>query len=211
MERLRAAPVRAQMRYVGPADTLWRLSTVEIIDIRGDLAVSANIGGTGANPVIEGALMTRSATLESPVTGMRLTDLHTLARFNGSRLVFTRIDARSGKAGTVTGRGSLDFSLGQGVGIDLRLQADKAEMLNRDDIGATVTGAGYDPLRRPGRCYRRRPRRRQQSLHHGQGGDGGADPRTRDHRKEPAARRFRDLRPRRRTGGRISPRGRASG
>ena len=140
MERLRAAPVRAQMRYVGPADTLWRLSTVEIIDIRGDLAVSANIGGTGANPVIEGALMTRSATLESPVTGMRLTDLHTLARFNGSRLVFTRIDARSGKAGTVTGRGSLDFSLGQGVGIDLRLQADKAEMLNRDDIGATVTG-----------------------------------------------------------------------
>lgn len=140
MERLRAAPVRAQIRYVGSADTLWRLSTVEIVDIRGDLAISANIAGTGANPIIDGALMTREATLESPVTGMRLTDVRSLARFNGSRLVFSQIGARSGKGGSVTGRGSLDFSLGRGIGMDFRFQANKVEVLDRDDIGATVSG-----------------------------------------------------------------------
>lgn len=140
MDRLRTAPVRAQMRYVGPAETLWRLSTVEIVDLRGDLAISANIGGTGANPVIDGALMTRDAVLESPITGMRLTELRSQARFNGSRLVFSQIHARSGKSGQVSGTGSLNFSLGKGVGIDMRLQADKAVMLERDDLGATVSG-----------------------------------------------------------------------
>jgi translocation and assembly module TamB len=38
IDRLRAAPVRAQVRYVGPADALWRLSTIEIVDITGPIA-----------------------------------------------------------------------------------------------------------------------------------------------------------------------------
>src|SRR3546814_18002980 len=41
--------------------------------------------------------------------------------------------------GKVTGSGSFDFS-GAGMGIDLSLQADNAVLLNRDDIGANVTG-----------------------------------------------------------------------
>ncbi|MGE4430798.1 MAG: translocation/assembly module TamB domain-containing protein [Sphingobium sp.] len=140
MERLSAAPIRAQLRYVGPASSLWRLSTIEIIDLSGQVAVTANISGTGANPVIEGALMTRDAVLESPITGMRLTKLQTSGRFNGSRLVLSQISGSTGDDGTVTGRGVFDLGLGQGVGINIALQANKALLLDRDDIGATVTG-----------------------------------------------------------------------
>ncbi|MGE4410534.1 MAG: translocation/assembly module TamB domain-containing protein [Sphingobium sp.] len=140
MERLQAAPVRAQIRYVGPASSLWRMSTIEIVDLSGQVAITANIRGTGANPVIDGALMTRDAVLESPITGMRLTNVRSAARFNGSRLVFSSISASSGSGGTITGRGSFDLSLGEGVGMDLSFQTDKAVLLDRDDIGATVTG-----------------------------------------------------------------------
>ncbi len=140
MERLRAAPVRAQLRYVGPAEAVWRMSRIEIIDITGNTALRADIGGTGANPVITGALLTRDAVLESPVTGMRLSRLSAQARFDGSRLVFSRLDGVARNGGQVSGQGSFDFSLGQGVGIDMALNADNAELLDRDDIGATVSG-----------------------------------------------------------------------
>jgi len=140
MEKLRAAPIKAQLRFVGPASALWRLTTIEIIDLSGQVALTANISGTGGNPVIDGALMTKDAVLESPVTGMRVTGLQASGRFNGSRLVLSRIDGRTGTEGTVSGKGVFDFSLGQGVGMNIALQANKAVLLDRDDIGATVTG-----------------------------------------------------------------------
>ncbi len=39
------APLFAQLRYAGPADTLWRLTGSEVIDMSGPLAVGADIGG----------------------------------------------------------------------------------------------------------------------------------------------------------------------
>lgn len=140
IERLRAAPVKAQLRYVGPAEAVWRMTRIEIIDITGQASLRADISGTGANPVISGALLTQDAALESPVTGMRLSKLHTLARFDGSKLVFSQIEGTVRNGGLVSGQGSFDFSLGQGIGIDMALQANNAELLNRDDIGATVSG-----------------------------------------------------------------------
>ncbi|MGD9810349.1 MAG: translocation/assembly module TamB domain-containing protein [Sphingobium sp.] len=140
IERLRAAPVRAQLRYAGPADALWRLSTIEIVDLTGQVMLNADVSGTGADPLIAGQMMTRDAVLESPITGMRISGLRSRARFDGSRLVFSEIAGTTGKGGTITGQGSFDFSLGAGIGIDLAFQGQNAELLNRDDIGATVNG-----------------------------------------------------------------------
>ena len=64
------APLFAQLRYVGPADTLWRLSGTEIVDLSGPISVAADIGGRWSNPVIHGSLKTGDARLESAVTGM---------------------------------------------------------------------------------------------------------------------------------------------
>lgn len=140
IERLRTAPVRAQLRYVGPAEALWRMSRVELVDVTGEAALSADVRGTGANPVIDGRLLTRNAALESPVTGMRLSGIVSRGQFDGSKLVFSELRAATRNGGKVSGAGSFDFSLGQGVGIDLAFEARNAELLNRDDIGATVNG-----------------------------------------------------------------------
>jgi len=138
--RLRTAPMIAQIRYNGPADTLWRLTGIEMFDLSGPAQIAADARGTLADPRIQGIVSTSNARLESPVTGTVLTNLQASGAFDGSRLVINRFAADAGKGGTVTGTGAFDFATQSGIGIDLTMQADHAVMINRDDIGATVSG-----------------------------------------------------------------------
>lgn len=139
-DRLKNAPFLGQLRYSGPADTLWRLTNVETFDLSGPVAIGLDARGTLANPVIRGSVATDNARLTSPVTGMVLTGIRTQGSFDGSRLVLSSFSGTSRNGGTVTGSGSFDLSAATGIGIDLSLQAQNAELLNRDDIGAAVTG-----------------------------------------------------------------------
>lgn len=142
MAELLNAPLFAQLRYVGPADTLWRLTGSEILDMSGPLAVGADIGGRLTDPAIRGSLRTRSARLESAVTGMVIDQLSTEARFSGPQLIFSQIAGRTAGGGSITGKGSVTFSGGKTL-LNLAFNAKQALLLNRDDIAANVTG----PLR----------------------------------------------------------------
>ncbi|MFD1107305.1 translocation/assembly module TamB domain-containing protein [Sphingobium olei] len=140
VERLNRAPFFAQLRYNGTADTLWRLTGVEIVDIGGPVAVSADMRGTLGEPVITGTFTTDGATINSPVTGMRLRAVRARGRFSGAQLVISDFSATAQNGGGVTGNGRFTFNGIAGVGMDLALQADNAALLERDDIAATVTG-----------------------------------------------------------------------
>jgi len=140
ISRLIKAPLFAQLRYAGPADTLWRLIGIETIDLSGPLSVAADIGGTPANPQISGRLSSSGARIESAVSGTVVDGIKASGSFTGSRLVIDQMTGRAGVGGSVTGRGSFEFGAGKGLGIDLAVQAQNATLLNRDDIGATVTG-----------------------------------------------------------------------
>jgi translocation and assembly module TamB len=133
------APLFAQLRYVGPADTLWRLSGTETLDLSGPIAIGADIRGRLADPVIQGSLRTQSARLESPVTGMVIDQVQSQARFSGPQLIFSQITGRTAGGGSITGSGSATFSGGR-TGLNLSFQANQALLLNRDDIAARVTG-----------------------------------------------------------------------
>lgn len=133
------APMQLQARYAGPADTLWRLSGFEIFDLSGPVAVGADISGRLVDPQIRGAIRAEGARIESAVTGTVVEGLNASGRFNGSRLAFNTISGTTPGGGTVAGSGTVDFS-GGGVGLDLNFQAQKARLLARDDIAATVTG-----------------------------------------------------------------------
>jgi len=139
MAELLNAPLFAQLRYVGPADTLWRLSGIEVLDMSGPLAIGADIGGRLADPVIRGSLKTQSARLESPVTGMVIDQLATQARFSGPQLIFSQLSGRTSGGGSVTGTGSVTFSGGKTL-LNLSFNANQALLLNRDDVAARVTG-----------------------------------------------------------------------
>ncbi|WP_426264661.1 translocation/assembly module TamB domain-containing protein [Sphingomonas sp. PWP1-2] len=142
-QRVQNAGLFAQLRYDGPADTVWRLTGIELFDLTGPVAIGADVGGTVANPQIKGVVQAKGAKIESTTTGTVLTNVQTTGRFGGSRLTLDRFAADAGKGGHVTGTGVFDFAAKNGLGLDLQVEADHAVMIARDDIGATVTG----PLR----------------------------------------------------------------
>jgi translocation and assembly module TamB len=139
MAALMNAPLFAQLRYQGPADTLWRLSGIEVFDLTGPVAIGADVRGTMANPTIGGAMKTDSARLESPVTGTVIDHLVAQGRFVGPRLVFSRLGGQTPGGGAIQGSGSVTFSEGRTL-LDLSFNASQALLLNRDDIAARVTG-----------------------------------------------------------------------
>ena len=141
-DRLTRAPLFAQLRYNGPADTLWRLTGVESFDVSGPLAIGADVSGSIDRPVIRGSLRTENLRLESPVSGTVLTGLKAFGRFDQSRLVIDQFTGNAGR-GTVSGKASFDLAGANGFGIDLTLDAKQASLIARDDFAATVTG----PLR----------------------------------------------------------------
>ncbi|MGJ3649208.1 translocation/assembly module TamB domain-containing protein [Sphingomonas sp. GlSt437] len=138
--RLGHAGLFAQIRYNGPADTLWRLTGLETIDLSGPVAIGADISGSVNDPRIRGALRANGARIESPVTGTVLTNVQAAGAFSGSKLAISSFAADAGKGGRVTGTGTFDFAAVNGFGIDLSLQGANALAINRDDIAATVTG-----------------------------------------------------------------------
>jgi translocation and assembly module TamB len=139
MTELLNAPLFAQLRYAGPADTLWRLTGSEVIDMSGPLAVGADIGGRWTNPVIRGSLRTQNGRLESQVTGMVITNVASQARFSGAQLIFSQISGGTPGGGSVAGNGSVTFSGGR-TALNLSFNANQALLLNRDDVAARVTG-----------------------------------------------------------------------
>ncbi|MFL6736330.1 MAG: translocation/assembly module TamB domain-containing protein [Sphingomonas sp.] len=133
------APLFAQLRYAGPADTLWRLTGSEVIDMSGPLAVGADIGGRLTSPVIRGSLRTKNARLESAVTGMVIDNIAADAHFAGSQLIFSRITGGTSGGGSIDGSGSVTFAGGNAL-LNLSFSATQALLLNRDDVAARVTG-----------------------------------------------------------------------
>ncbi|MDO6416360.1 translocation/assembly module TamB domain-containing protein [Sphingomonas sp. BIUV-7] len=139
-DRILRAPLFAQLRYIGPADILWRLTGVETIDLSGPLTVTADAAGTLADPLIRGSLRTDAGRVESSVTGTVVRSVKATGTFEGSRLLLSAMSGVTPDGGTVTGRGDFDLSGATGVAMNLSLVAKDAQILNRDDIGATVTG-----------------------------------------------------------------------
>jgi translocation and assembly module TamB len=140
IERISRAPIFAQLRYNGPADTLWRLTGIESIDLSGPIAIGADVTGISNDPRIRGSLRTTGARMESAVTGTVIERIRANGTFGGSVLKIDDFAGTTPGGGTVTGTGTFDLAAVNGFGMNLAVQTDGAQILNRDDIGATVTG-----------------------------------------------------------------------
>jgi translocation and assembly module TamB len=136
VEQLARAPMQAQIRYNGPADTLWRLTGVELIDVSGPAAIAADVAGSLESPRINGSVRTVGARLESAVTGMVIENLQSFGRFGGSQLRIEQFQGTTADGGRISGSGTLDLA----GGMSFNVRAQNARLLDRDDIAASVTG-----------------------------------------------------------------------
>lgn len=145
IERLSAGSLAGQLRYAGPADALWRLVALEAFDLTGPVSLAADLRGSLYQPQVTGSLSSGSLRLQSALTGTDISSIAVRGRFAGSRLDLTSFAGRAANGGAVSGSGSVDLA---GLGsrppaIDLKVSANRASILARDDMAAVVTG----PLR----------------------------------------------------------------
>ncbi|BBC74146.1 conserved hypothetical protein [Altererythrobacter sp. B11] len=145
-DRLYNGDLFAQLRFSGPADSLWRLLAIELIDINGTLKVAADVRGTVGNPQVRGSLAGDGLRLQSALTGTDVRNVSARGSFAGSRLQLTSFAGTAQNGGKLSGSGFIDLSnmrRGRGPQIDIRIAARDAEVLDLPGMGATVTG----PLR----------------------------------------------------------------
>jgi translocation and assembly module TamB len=145
LDRLRAGQLRAQVRYGGPADALWRLLSVSVLDLTGPVGLAVDVVGTIDNPVLTGAVASNDLRVQSSITGTDIRGIKAGGSFRDSRLSLASFSGTTPNGGKVSGSGTIDLSnlATKGAGLDLRIAASNAELVNRVDMGATVTG----PLR----------------------------------------------------------------
>ena len=129
--------------FTGPAETLWRLSTVELIDVTGPIKVAADVTGSLGRPQVRGSLAGDALRVQSPLTGTDIRNVRARGRFSGSRLQLASFAGASPNGGRVSGSGFVDLaemSAVRGPRMDNRLAMANAEVMNLANMGATVTG-----------------------------------------------------------------------
>ena len=139
-QRVLAAPLFAQARYDGPAEALWPLAGVEAIDVRGAVQIAADVGGRLGDPVLTGTVHSAAARFETATLGTVVENIALDGRFNAARLDLASFSGTVGKDGRVSGSGSVGLSAAANFPIDLKLDLKNAQLLNRDDLRATLTG-----------------------------------------------------------------------
>jgi translocation and assembly module TamB len=142
-ERLYAGDLFAQLRFEGPADALWRLSAIELIDVTGTLRVAADVTGSLRQPRVRGSIAGDALGVQSPLTGTVLNNVRARGTFSGSRLNLTSFAGATPNGGRISGSGFVDLSnmtRDRGPRMDLRMAARNAEVVDLVGMGATVTG-----------------------------------------------------------------------
>ena len=144
-QRLRGGALFAQVRYSGPADALWRLAAVEAFDLTGPVSIAADVTGRIDDPRVRGSIASDNLRVQSALSGTDLRSVKARGSFDGSRLQLSSFSGSTKGGGGVVGAGTVDLSnLGtRAPGIDLRIAANSALLIDRDDMAARVTG----PLR----------------------------------------------------------------
>lgn len=142
LDRLRGGQLRGRLRYAGPADALWRLAAVDAFDLTGPVGLAADVSGRLDAPVLRGAVISHALRAQSAVSGSDIKAIDLAGRFDGNHLALDHVAGVAPNGGRVAGSGTIDFSdvSNERPRVDLRLGATNAELVNRPDMGATITG-----------------------------------------------------------------------
>lgn len=138
--QLASAPLFAEVRYSGPAETVWQLTGSEALSLSGPLVGRLDASGTLDAPIYRGEVRTADGRIESAVTGTVITGINTTGTFEDARFTLPAFSGQTLDGGTVSGSAVFDLGLAGGIGMDIRLEADRAWLLRRDDLSARASG-----------------------------------------------------------------------
>ncbi|GAB5348071.1 translocation/assembly module TamB domain-containing protein [Alteriqipengyuania sp. 357] len=146
IERLQRGDLFAQLRYRGPAQSLWRLAAIDLLDFSGPVAIAADVRGTLSDPRVRGSLSSDDLRVQSSISGTDIRDASVRGDFAGSRLRIKSFRGKAPNGGEINGSGVVDLAnlgAGRGPEIDIRAGARNAQLVDARGLKASVTG----PLR----------------------------------------------------------------
>ena len=123
--------------------SLARLADIAGLDdqrLEGPLRADLRAGGTVARPAIDGTVRVDGALYENGTTGTVLRDLTLLVEADRQTLAIRRFTATDGGDGRLNGQGTIGLDRAAGYPLDVRLQAERARLVARDDATATMSG-----------------------------------------------------------------------
>ncbi len=134
------APISGRLNWAGPVAELWELLPLPDQRLTGETNVDLRLGGTIAEPRIDGAVALSGGRYENFVTATVIKDLTVSAQADGAGGVALTLSGTDGERGTVAGSGN--FALGSGGRplADLTMTFAEATLVRRDDVTATLSG-----------------------------------------------------------------------
>ena len=123
--------------------SLARLADIAGLDdqrLEGPLVADLTVGGTVADPAVDGTVRIDDALYENGTTGTVLRDLTLLVVADRQTIRVERFAATDGGDGRLTGQGTIDIDPAAGYPMDVRLKLDQARLVARDDISASMSG-----------------------------------------------------------------------
>lgn len=140
IDRLSNAPLFAQLRYDSDIARIWRLIGVESLSISGAVELAADVTGTVRAPNVRGVIRARDARVESFQTGTVVSNITAVGQFDRNQLRLRSVRGMTAGGGAITGAGDIGITPGEALTMDIRLDAQRALLIDRDDLVARVTG-----------------------------------------------------------------------
>ncbi|HSJ16418.1 MAG TPA: translocation/assembly module TamB domain-containing protein, partial [Longimicrobiales bacterium] len=144
--RLLDGPLRAEIRADSlPLDALPSF-TDQVTEIRGRVRGQASVAGTVRDPAVEGVAELDLGSLRLAATGVRMTEVNGVVRFDGETATLDSLVAQA-RGGSVRVSGTLGLAQLTRPSFDLAMTSDGAQLLNnehgdiRADANLTLAGA----------------------------------------------------------------------
>ena len=92
--------------------------------------------------MLTGAVVSHALRAQSAISGSDIRAIDLVGSFNGAQLSLARFTGTTPGGGRIAGSGSIDFSdaTSERPKLDLRLGATNADLVNRPEMGATISG-----------------------------------------------------------------------
>ncbi|PZU50190.1 MAG: hypothetical protein DI568_03415 [Sphingomonas sp.] len=142
-ERFEQGRLSGGIRYNGPVEPLWAMAGLEGQELKGSIAIGADISGTPTDPTLNGIARGKGLVYRNATLGTEIVDLAFDGGFSGNALKLNSISGRA-NGGTISGSGFVRFGLQQQV--DLQVELNRARLANSDIMEFTLSG----PLRLAG-------------------------------------------------------------
>jgi translocation and assembly module TamB len=108
--------------------------------LEGPLMADLTLGGTVAEPALQGTVRVEGALYENGTTGTVLRDIDLLVTADRRTITIERFGATDGGQGRLAGEGALQLDRAADYPVDLRVRLEQARLVARDDVVATASG-----------------------------------------------------------------------